>query len=440
MTSSSCPALLDLLRVVAVATDLAGLEVARGRLEAWALAGADDVELGVVAAMLEARRADLVRLAELEGQAAALGRSEARSLRVLEDAPAAIAMHHGPRHRFTLVNRCFREATDGRQILGLEYAEAFPEFVDQGYVEIFDGILATGEPFVAGATRADTPRTPGGPVEERYWNVVFQPSRDAEGVTDGVVTFAFEVTEQVMARREAEAARERLLDLAQAVGAHIWEMEPESWVPFLVEHSEVPPEDAGRLARSATSWWARVHPDDLLQLREARAQAVRGGAYNIEYRVGDAEDGWRWLFESGTSSRDTDDGHLAVRGLTLDVTAQREALAARSRSREAELEGQRLESLGLLAGGVAHDFNNMLTAMLGQASVARLRLEAGHPAHQSLDRIETSANSASTCAALTLVALGTKLSRTDSSLAFICVSRWPPLRLGGERSVRFAAE
>ena len=55
-------------------------------------------------------------------------------------------------------------------------------------------------------------------------------------------------------------------------------------------------------------------------------------------------------------------------------------------------------------------------------------------------RIETSANSASTCAALTLVALGTKLSRTDSSLAFICVSRWPPLRLGGERSVRFAAE
>ena len=88
------------------------------------------------------------------------------------------------------------------------------------------------------------------------------------------------------------------------------------------------------------------------------------------------------------------DDELLVGGMALDVTARRRAEDER-RTLEARLtETQKLESLGLLAGGVAHDFNNILTSILGYAELASEGLPPGAPARADLAHIVTGARRA----------------------------------------------
>ncbi|MEX2016173.1 MAG: ATP-binding protein [Candidatus Hydrogenedentales bacterium] len=78
-------------------------------------------------------------------------------------------------------------------------------------------------------------------------------------------------------------------------------------------------------------------------------------------------------------------------------TVHDETLRAQDEQRRLEsrmFQTQKLESLGVLAGGIAHDFNNLLVGVLGNAALAKLDLEEDHPARESVDQIEQSANRA----------------------------------------------
>ena len=79
----------------------------------------------------------------------------------------------------------------------------------------------------------------------------------------------------------------------------------------------------------------------------------------------------------------------------IDVTERKKAEESRIAMERQMLHVQKLESLGVLAGGMAHDFNNILMAMMGHAELARLRLPKDSPAIRSLDEIVNASRRAS---------------------------------------------
>src|SRR5207237_9592917 len=72
----------------------------------------------------------------------------------------------------------------------------------------------------------------------------------------------------------------------------------------------------------------------------------------------------------------------------MDITGRRQL-------EEQLRQAQKMEAVGMLAGGVAHDFNNVLTAIFGYADLLNEELPEGHQARQDLDEIRKAAQRAS---------------------------------------------
>jgi signal transduction histidine kinase/ActR/RegA family two-component response regulator len=124
---------------------------------------------------------------------------------IFRQAPAAIAILRGPDHVFEHANPAYGALIGHRALTGLSIRAALPELAGQGIFEVLDAVYATGQPHVGKALRLMVVRESGAP-EECFFDFVYEPMRDATGRIDGIAVVAFDVSDLVRARREAELA------------------------------------------------------------------------------------------------------------------------------------------------------------------------------------------------------------------------------------------
>ncbi len=249
-------------------------------------------------------------------------------------APAAICILRGPDHVFELANPPYIELVGRRPLLGLPLRAALPELADQGMVDLFDHVYATGETFSAREMAVQLARGPGGPLELRRFDLVYQATRGGLGVIDGIAVFVFEVTHQVRAREQAEAlaaevarSEARMRNLVAATAAIVWtatatgetlEVSP-SWLAFT---GQTPEQYANG------GFVAAIHPDDRERTMAAWQAAVAAGApYTAQYRLLRSNGEYAHTVAHGMPVIDATGVIAEYIGCNVDITDLRQAEA-----------------------------------------------------------------------------------------------------------------
>jgi two-component system sensor kinase FixL len=122
-----------------------------------------------------------------------------------------------------------------------------------------------------------------------------------------------------------------------------------------------------------------LHPDD----RESRRLALRGALsstdeYEVEYRVPLADGKVRWISSRGRVERDAEGKPLIMRGVVLDITHRKQVELQAEQDRSALWHMGRVSMLGQMSASIAHQLNQPLAAILGNAEAAQQILRQEH--------------------------------------------------------------
>lgn len=102
-----------------------------------------------------------------------------------------------------------------------------------------------------------------------------------------------------------------------------------------------------------------------------------------------------WVWVSARAVRGADGAVLYHEGTTENITERKEAEEERHRLQSQLRQSQKMEAIGTLAGGVAHDFNNILTVLTGYGTLLQMRIDKKDPNRMYVDQIMSASLKAS---------------------------------------------
>jgi len=198
------------------------------------------------------------------------------------------------------------------------------------------------------------------------------PVQDAGGELIGVLGIARDITEQRQAEDELKNERLRFKNLVDSVDGIVWEAEAAT-VTFTYVSRQ-----AERLLGYPLEEWCRpgfwrnhLHPDDRdWAFGYCADHAARQEDHDFEYRF-IAQDGRTvWLHDIVTVVGEEGQPRW-LRGIMVDTTGKKLEEAEKQKLEAQLRQAQKMEAIGRLAGGVAHDFNNKLAVILGYVEMAQ---------------------------------------------------------------------
>ncbi|HKW83254.1 MAG TPA: PAS domain-containing protein [Burkholderiaceae bacterium] len=291
---------------------------------------------------------------------------------LFEQAPTFMALLHGPEHRVVVANPRFMTLIGPREILGRPLAEALPEAVAQGHLARLDQVFASGEAFNAEAAKFELQPTPGGPLVERYLDIVYQPIKAATGQVTGIFVQGADVTGRVTseaALRDTEARFRAALKAGRmgwwvtdhASGTRHWS--PEGMALFGLDLVD----GRGQVGGEHDEYVGALHPDDRHLAQHIKALAAQQDSFAAEYRIVRPDGTTVWLTGRGLVVERSPEGRALRLVSVMADSTERKLVEERFR-----LERERLD-LALDAGQMgAYDLNFALGTIWWSPETYRL--------------------------------------------------------------------
>jgi PAS domain S-box-containing protein len=175
----------------------------------------------------------------------------------------------------------------------------------------------------------------------------------------------------------------------EVAGVGIWDMDFATgvvqWSEIVERHFGLAP---GTFGGTFDAFIACIHPGDRAAVRETVSKARRTGTdFSMQHRVIWPDGTIRWLTAVGRVYLDEQGQPIRGVGISMDVTERHELEAQRQHA-------QKMEALGQMAAGVAHDFNTLLTVILGYSELLLLDVDANEARHTAIEEIQKAGESA----------------------------------------------
>jgi len=214
------------------------------------------------------------------------------------------------------------------------------------------------------------------------------PMRDARGRLIGVLGIGRDITEFKRAVEHVSESESRLRYALEGTNDGLWDVQIDNGRTYLSPRScEILGYAEDEINDVIEVWSDLVHPDDLPSTEERLRAHTDGRAtiFEVEQRLRTKSGDWKWIHTRGKVVERSEDGApLRITGTHSDITDKKIL--------ESQLQqAQKMESVGQLAGGVAHDFNNMLGVIIGYSELALMSLEPAQPVYASLIEIRSAA-------------------------------------------------